>query len=256
MIVAHPRTLGLDARHFPSHMHNVFEILYFAEGDADYMMEGTVYGLQKHDLLMIKPRTYHNLLPRSNAYYERFIVFFSPSDVGADIFAKASALPDVVSAASEPLVTGFFDSWSRYGGAMSESELHEFVAAGIKAIVTALFFDEPRQQPIIRRTDALLKSVIEYVDSHPDQSVTVDAIAKMFYLSPSWLTHMFRRKMGISLMRYAEQKRILYAQKLISEGTPPTKAAELCGYENYSTFFRQYKKRLGISPREHKSHII
>ena len=253
MFISHPRTTDLSARYFPSHIHSEFEMLYFAHGDADYMIEGAVYALCKGDLLIIKPRTFHNLLPRSNAYYERFIVFFSEKDVGADICEKAAKLPDVISAAPEALVTGFFASWGKLAGQMSEAELFAFVSAGIRMLVTALYFSEPgARAPSVRRAHAHLQSVLGYIDSHPNENITLEALSQMFYISPSWLTHTFKRKMGVSIMRYAEQKRILYAGKLIEDGTDPTKAAELCGYDNYSTFFRQYKKRFGVSPREGK----
>ena len=48
-------------------------------------------------------------------------------------------------------------------------------------------------------------------------------------------------------------KRILYAQKLIKSGMAPTEAAIICTYNDYSTFFRQYKKFLDINPEEDKN---
>ena len=51
-------------------------------------------------------------------------------------------------------------------------------------------------------------------------------------------------------MQYVEKKRILYAEAKIHAGMSPTDVAKLCNYENYSTFYRQYKKVLGHSPAE------
>jgi AraC-like DNA-binding protein len=57
--------------------------------------------------------------------------------------------------------------------------------------------------------------------------------------------------MKISIMDYIKQKKILLAQDLIANGTKPTLAAQELGFEEYSTFFRLYKKYLGCSPSAH-----
>ena len=48
------------------------------------------------------------------------------------------------------------------------------------------------------------------------------------------------------------EKRILYAQFLINNGMSPTQAYEQCNYNEYSTFYRQYKKFLETMPKNDK----
>jgi AraC-like DNA-binding protein len=40
------------------------------------------------------------------------------------------------------------------------------------------------------------------------------------------------------------------ARELIREGVGTTEAAERCGFGDYSSFYRQYKKRMGVSPSQ------
>ena len=45
----------------------------------------------------------------------------------------------------------------------------------------------------------------------------------------------------------------MLAQKLIRHGKKATEAAVEVGYEDYATFFRNYKKQFGFSPSEQLS---
>lgn len=252
MEYSHKRTDSVDISDFPSHIHNEYEILYFLEGDAEYTIEGSVYELHKHDVLIIKPRTYHNLLPRSQAVYERYVINFSASELSESAAACLRGLPPACSVSGDGFVTGFFAAWGKYEELMSADELSSFISSCLGAVVTSLGYAKKRDESTSTKADARLKQVLDFIDTHPETPVSADSLSEMFYMSPSWLSHMFSARMGVGIAQYASRKRMLYAQKLISDGTPPTKAAELCGIDNYSTFFRQYKKALGVSPRNDK----
>ena len=68
-----------DPKAFHRHIHNEYEILFFVRGDADCIIEGSVYRLRDNDLLLIGPRTFHYINPRSQAIYERFVINFPDS---------------------------------------------------------------------------------------------------------------------------------------------------------------------------------
>ena len=59
-------------------------------------------------------------------------------------------------------------------------------------------------------------------------------------LAPSWLNQSFKRSMQVSLKHYINQKKILFAQSKILDGASIKDVVELCNYDNYSTFYRQY----------------
>ncbi|MBP5207836.1 MAG: helix-turn-helix domain-containing protein [Clostridia bacterium] len=249
MEYSHIRTNEVDMSNFPSHMHNEYEILYFLEGDADYTIEGSLYTLRKHDVLVIRPRTYHNLLPKSNAFYERYVINFAADELPDGVADALSELSPACSVGGDPFITGFFEAWGKYEDMMSADRLSSFISSCVPALVMSLGHAKRREASRDTKTDARLKQVLDYIDTHPEQTVSVGSLSERFYMSPSWLSHMFSERMGIGIMQYAARKRMLYAQKLINEGTPPTKAAELCGIDNYSTFYRQYRKTIGAPPR-------
>jgi AraC-like DNA-binding protein len=56
--------------------------------------------------------------------------------------------------------------------------------------------------------------------------------------------------MNISVYQYMLRKRLILAQQKIRDGESATAAAMLCGFNDYSSFYKQYKKLFGVSPSE------
>ena len=62
----------------------------------------------------------------------------------------------------------------------------------------------------------------------------------------------FREATGYTIHSYVTEKRLLLARDLLSRDVPLTEIAERCGYRDYSTFSRAYKKKFGKSPSQMK----
>ena len=58
----------------------------------------------------------------------------------------------------------------------------------------------------------------------------------------------FREETGYTIPHYVTEKRLLLAQQLLEQGITPGEAALRCGYQEYSTFARAYKKQFGQTP--------
>ena len=111
----------------------------------------------------------------------------------------------------------------------------------------------PAKQHILpKRAHPTLEAILKYVNEHPEAELTAEKLAAKFFVSVSCVVHAFRKNLGISLMQYVNQKKVLYAQKLIQQGVSPTEAALQCGFDTYTTFYRQYKKTLNRLPKADK----
>ncbi|MBQ9079651.1 MAG: helix-turn-helix transcriptional regulator [Clostridia bacterium] len=235
---------------FHRHMHNGYEILYFVRGDAEYIIEGSVYRLKPYDLLFIHPRTFHYLKPLSEATYERFVIHFPADKIPPSCRDFAESSKEIYRIPRGSAMDKFFESWAAVEPQFSEQELREFLYPSVTAAMLYLRHlpSEEVVEPI--RENPALENILRYIDEHPERRTTAAELSAKFYVSTSWIVHTFRRTLGLSLMQYIEKKRILYAESRIRDGLCPTDAAKLCNYENYSTFYRQYKKVLGHAPGE------
>lgn len=234
---------------FHRHMHNGYEILYFLRGDAEYIIEGSVYRLTPRDLLFIRPRTFHYLKPLTDATYERFCIHFPENKIPPALRDFAESSQEIYRIPKGSLVERYFEMWADSEKQFSEEEMRIFLYPLISSLLLYLRHlpSESAVKPI--RENRTLEGILHYIDEHPERQLTAETLSAEFYMSTSWIVHTFRRSLGISLMQYIGKKRILYAESLIRSGTPPTEVAKLCNYESYSTFYRQYKKILGHAPQ-------
>ena len=252
-IPKHPIHHGIETpctNNFHQHMHNGYEIFYFVRGDAEYIIEGSVYKLRPGDLFLIHPRKFHYLRPVSNATYERFVIHFSLEEISEELQTFVKASSEHYRITPNSLAAKLFDTWSEAETIFSAEDLSEYLKTVLRSALLFIKYlpDEGAVHPI--RKDSTLDAILKYIDSHPQEQLNADILSAKFYMSSSWIVHTFKSNLSISLMQYIQKKRILYAESLIQSGISPTDTAKLCNYESYSTFYRQYKKILGISPME------
>lgn len=89
--------------HYDLHCHSFYEIYFFAEGDADYLVEGTYYKPEPGSLLLFAPNAFHGVRINSRAWYKRFVLQFNPNLL----------LPERRSFLMRALPEGNKDSWGK-----------------------------------------------------------------------------------------------------------------------------------------------
>lgn len=90
--------------------------------------------------------------------------------------------------------------------------------------------------------------IIDYLNHNLTSDMSVDTIANKFYISRYHLMHSFKEETGYSIGNYITTKRLLLAKSLIASGQSISDACFNCGFKNYSTFSRAYKKAFGQCP--------
>ncbi|MBQ1942820.1 MAG: helix-turn-helix transcriptional regulator [Clostridia bacterium] len=241
-----------EVEQFHRHMHNEYEILYFLQGDTEYFIESTAYRLQRGDLLLVKPRTYHHVNRLSNAVYERFVITFSEEEISCGLFASLKDKQGIYAVPQGGIIDRFFQTVIEEKQRFSPEEMEAFKRAGLTQILVQLLHMPAKTHILPKRAHPTLEAILKYVNEHPEADLSAEKLAAKYFVSVSWVVHAFRKNLGISLMQYVNQKKVLYAQKLIQQGVSPTEAALQCGFDTYTTFYRQYKKTLNRLPKTDK----
>ena len=104
----------------------------------------------------------------------------------------------------------------------------------------------------ILEADDTTARIIKYVNEHITEPLSVEQIAGALFLSPSSLCHKFSKYMKTGVMKYVKKKRAIIADKMLRQGVKPTAVATLCGYGDYSSFYRSYKEVFGVAPNQNK----
>lgn len=68
------------------------------------------------------------------------------------------------------------------------------------------------------------------------------------FLSKNQLNRIIKKATNTTVWSYITAKRLIYANELLYQGTPPLKTCEYCGFSDYPTFYKAYKKYFGHAP--------
>ena len=94
---------------------------------------------------------------------------------------------------------------------------------------------------------------MRYVELHYAEHITLDMVAGNVYLSPSYLSSLFKKVLGFSFNEYLNTVRITEAKHRLSRGWDSvTEIAYAVGYESQSYFSKVFKRMTGMSPSEYQ----
>ena len=236
------------------HCHNEYEILYVAEGEGRYLIEGAEFNLKPRTLVFIRPFEYHCVEVEANSVYERYVLHFSDSFVVkeiSEIFKKLVGDSDESSGVfytpdSIPqTVVSMFDRFAE-GIQLEESEKEAYFKLMVSQLLVLL--SSVGNQKIAHDDCELGARVTRYINEYLERDVSLDVIAKRFFVSKYYLCRAFKKYSGVSIHSYITQKRVVYAKQIIESGETASRAAYKVGFGDYSAFYRAYMKVLGKSP--------
>ena len=236
---------------FESHFHDFHKIVFCLRGQAVYTMEGTTYRLRPWDILVIPEHQIHRSEIRSDEVYERMILFIS------DDFLKSYGEPSLTDAIQRGLHRPEGETRARLAEKLKAVEAHQRSDAaghGLLADTYLLQFvlelgqmDTGASEGSVS-SDPRMDGILAYINGHLAEEMSVDALAKRFFISPSQLMHSFKKHTGCSVHRYIAEKRLICAAEKIRGGEAVMRAAELSGFADYTAFLKAFRKQYGCAP--------
>lgn len=237
-------------RDFYKHSHAGFELYAILSGNAEFIVENKTYRLNPYDMILIKPMQYHALHLKSNDMpYDRCIIDFSHD------FLPAHIIPDrqFFSMSENSSVIKQLIYLDKISTEYSEDDKEIAFKSMLSDIMLRLKYSStaPQRESLIN-SFPLVDKIIKYVNENLSEDISLTTLSKALFISPSHISHTFKQHMKISIMQYVRQKKVMYAHSLILSGIKPTKAAELCKFNSYTSFYRAYNQIFGGSPKEVK----
>ena len=141
----------------------------------------------------------------------------------------------------------FVDIDATHRGGKRTSE--ELAINGLERLLIRCHEEMPGYQS--RPLDARVQAACQFIANNLARELSLEDVAQHVCLSPSRLAHLFRDQLGVNIVRWREDQRIILAKHmLLSTTTPVSAIAGRVGYDDQLYFSRVFRKRVGVSPTE------
>jgi AraC-like DNA-binding protein len=240
------------------HWHEEFMIFYIEKGNAVIHCNAQSIPLSAGDLVITNCNDIHYQENRGNHLVEPYILFdlaslLSPKDVCqtkyiAPLLQGRLRFQNKIEGDNE-LIRQVLELINQYEEQEYGYEL--LVKAGLYRILALLLQRYAMTVPdtIKNRQQHLLLPVIQYVEEHYDQKITLHGLAAMANMSPPHLCRLFKSITGMPPIAYVNYLRINAAMALLQEHRLSIgEVALTVGFNDSNYFSRLFKKYKNISP--------
>ena len=249
----------------PVHQHDFYEVYYFIGGSVEYSVEGRTYELKSGDLLLINPLELHQ--PRiapDQQDYERIVLWINKNYLAELCFNKTSltrcfdsSQPDHTNLLRPTKIQQTYIS-AMLTELISETSSDSYAVEIASEAILLRFLVELNRLTIdsssaLRKDEAsssIIPDVLEYINKHFCEKLTLNEIADEFFVSKYYLSHAFNNVVGTSVHRYIILKRLIHAKQMLLSGIKSTTAATNCGFNDYAGFYRAFTAEYGVTPTE------
>ncbi|MFK9094455.1 helix-turn-helix domain-containing protein [Bacillus salipaludis] len=250
---------------FQLHRHDVLELLVFLDGECEFFCEGKTYSLRRGDVVVTPPYAVHKAIVKNFDTYERIIVSVSEHLMDDFLSSAPSMKENIVyqktqgshvlhlhSKKFQDIISLLHEMTHRIknGEDHFSFTLHYLLFQALQTI-----FDPASSTPNLNNKDELdqrFVSILEYIESHlTEPDLSLDNISNYFHLNKYYFSHYFKKNMNLPFYRYVSLKRLSFAVTMIKQNQLSIEEIALkCGFPDYSSFYRLFKKEYHLSPKK------
>lgn len=258
---AHCRNIDNPSNHV-LHINNYVEIYFFVKGKHKYIVENSLYELNRGDIIIINPLEVHKALPLCETEYERFYFLVDTHALDGmtnaplqTILNKPTGKENLLSlpeAAREAVLEKLYQISDCFDGKHEELRAFGLFLEIIHEIDKGMRHAKT-DTALPSSPHTLLEEILSYIASHLTTLQSVSEIASHLGVTPQYLSGYFSKHIGTPLKNYIQARKIALAKDLLDKGADVTGACFGCGFNECSYFIRVFKKYIGMTPLAYKN---
>ncbi len=226
-----------------THAHNCYELYYLRNGEITYFIEEKPLPVRQGELVLIPPGIDHKTLPFRETAHSRILVYFRPEFLDG-IFSDTGAFCNKLLHCTAVAVP---ESARIFSALLSEKEeMMQRVLLAELLILLKRRFVAPKEAVAICEKTAEIRA---YLREHYAGDISLTALGARFYLSPAYISRLFRKQIGIPFSEYLIRLRLSAAEELLLHSRKKISGiAREVGFHSDNHFCKTFRKYYGISP--------
>ena len=254
------------------HTHEYFQVYYISTGRLYHYVGDESACMSRGDMFIIPPDAVHYISAEEGASFYSFS--FAPS-----FLCDYASVPHLVVNFLSGLLKNNENKIRAIVSLPHEEMLYieslmshikvEFEARTIgyydtvrmlsSLVITAIarrYYEAHGIKEHIKENREVIRHLLEYIENNYSSDLSVHGISRLFGMSESGFCKLFLTETGKTFNNYLNEKRIEKACEYISSGYKLTLICTHVGYNDFSTFYRNFKRCMGISPSEYKRKLL
>lgn len=259
LVMTHVITAEHSAEHARlQHRHeDMLELFFVAQGSGEYEVGRHAYQVQRGDMIVCNAGVLHGEEPAAKRKILSYCI--SLTDVALH------GLPDnyLLPLEEHPIVP-----CGRLAGKIGEimrlltmfsadlktlGPICDSLSCGLLLMVLEIARSDSRHTPPPKIEDAIAKRIKAYLDEHYNEPISLGQVSDALNISPSYISHIFKKEYGEAPMQYLYKRRIGEAQSLlIDTDIPIGEIADRLCYGTINHFNTVFKKYVGMTPGRYR----
>lgn len=254
--------------HFPKHRHNYIEVIYMCKGSTVHIVDGNRVVLEEGDLLFLNQNAVQEILPAGEGDIAiNFIIlpqFFDTAFemIGVDDNLLREFLVGSLRQNSQAISYLYFHVaevlpiqnlvenmiWSLLHNTLNRRSSNQ-ITMGL-LILHLLNYMDKMETGEKQFEQEFVINVLNYIETNY-QDGSLSELAELMGYDLYWMSREIKKRTGKTYKELLQTKRMNQATyMLVNTKIPVSDIIQMVGYDNSSYFYRKFKERYGMSPKE------
>ncbi len=239
----HLNVVRRNAKDFPLHAHDYFELEIILEGCGLHQLNGTEYALKRGCVYIVSPADFHKVTVQKplllwNITFDESLL--SSTQMQTLLLKKESCcffaeqILQKLDTAAELL--------------FQEDQSSSHIQPLMDYILSFILEDTPLTNEL-----SAVKKAMLFVQTHFRESPSLQTAAAQVCLSPVYFGSLFKKSVGQSYTQYLNSCKINCAKILLEDHLSVTEACFASGFGSLSNFLQVFRQHTGCSPQQYKA---
>jgi AraC-like DNA-binding protein len=244
-----------------SHFHSTYEIYYLMSGQREFFIKERTILVPEGHIIIISPNIVHRTMNARRPRYERFIVNIHESMMTAAYGGRPEILNPLfeqeylVFSCSpqdrliiDELVQHILREVERQD---SGCEIYVHTLVMQMLVYCCRHIQDRAQEPVISPSPMhdRISEIVRYMNQHYMDNLTLQQMADKFFISPYYLSRLFKEATGFTFVEYLNNVRVKEAKKLLETSSlKVNQISRKVGFGSVTHFGRVFKEISGHTP--------